>query len=223
MKKLICSGRLIHFGVCGLMGLAIVIGSAGLGRAADDSEEEPALDTKIFRNILKGLGMRHEESHIDYRERSPLVVPINKDLPKPDTEAITERNPQWPKDPDILRAKKVKAEKKYSNPNPEDVRPELPSQLEANAPRRTVSDGRASVPNGVGDPVSPAELHAKGLFSGGYFAQKEDYAPFTVEPERNALTEPPPGYRTPSPTQPYGVGKEKWSEKSIPDRNIPVR
>src|ERR1700712_41033 len=105
MKKLISAEYLIRFGVCGLVGLAIVFGSAGISRAEDD-DDEPAIDTQIFRSILKGMGMRHEENSIDYRERSPLVVPQNRDLPKPDTASVTERNPQWPKDPDIQRAKK---------------------------------------------------------------------------------------------------------------------
>ena len=44
---------------------------------------------------------------------------------------------------------------------------------------------------------------------GGLIGSKEEYGTFTSEPPRSSLTEPPPGYRTPSPTQPYGVGKEK--------------
>ena len=44
-------------------------------------------------------------------------------------------------------------------------------------------------------------------------ATSEEYATFTSEPPRESLIEPPPGYRTPSPTQPYGVGR-----KSGPDR-----
>ena len=37
---------------------------------------------------------------------------------------------------------------------------------------------------------------------------------FTGEPPRTALTEPPPGYQTPSPDQPYGVGKEAAAPKA---------
>jgi hypothetical protein len=33
-----------------------------------------------------------------------------------------------------------------------------------------------------------------------------EQATFTSEPARSSLTEPPPGYRTPSPAQPYGLG-----------------
>jgi hypothetical protein len=214
--------RLFRFGLCGILGLAVMIGSAGIGHAADD-EDEPAIDTQIFRSILKGLGMRQNENSIDYRERSPLVLPQSRDLPKPDTASAADKTPQWPKDPDVQRAKKAKAERKYSNPNPEESGPIRPDQLDTGAPKRTVSDGRAPSIDGVGNPVAPSELQSKGLFSSGLFAKKEDYSTFSGEPSRAALTDPPPGYRTPSPTQPYGVGKEKWTEKSVPDRNVPVR
>ena len=40
---------------------------------------------------------------------------------------------------------------------------------------------------------------------------------FTAEPPRTALTEPPPGYQTPSPDQPYGVGKAKPQVKTSKD------
>jgi hypothetical protein len=42
----------------------------------------------------------------------------------------------------------------------------------------------------------------------GWF-DKEEYAPFTGEPVRRNLTEPPEGYRIPSPEQPYGISPDK--------------
>jgi hypothetical protein len=42
----------------------------------------------------------------------------------------------------------------------------------------------------------------------GWFS-KEEYASFGGEPVRRDLTEPPAGYRVPSPEQPYGVGPDK--------------
>ena len=36
---------------------------------------------------------------------------------------------------------------------------------------------------------------------------KEETVKFTGEPPRTSLTDPPPGYQTPSPDQPYGAGK----------------
>jgi len=42
----------------------------------------------------------------------------------------------------------------------------------------------------------------------GWFS-REEYASFGGEPVRRDLTEPPAGYRIPSPDQPYGISPEK--------------
>jgi len=47
----------------------------------------------------------------------------------------------------------------------------------------------------------------------GWF-DKEEYANFPGEPVRQSLTDPPAGYRIPSPSQPYGIGPEKTKGKS---------
>jgi hypothetical protein len=46
----------------------------------------------------------------------------------------------------------------------------------------------------------------------GWF-DKEEYANFAGEPVRQNLTDPPAGYRIPSPDQPYGISPEKKSYK----------
>ena len=47
----------------------------------------------------------------------------------------------------------------------------------------------------------------------GWF-DREEYANFTGEPVRRDLTDPPAGYRIPSPEQPYGINPNKTSGKS---------
>jgi hypothetical protein len=47
----------------------------------------------------------------------------------------------------------------------------------------------------------------------GWF-DKEEYANFTGEPVRGNLTDPPAGYRVPSPDQPYGIGPDKKPGKA---------
>jgi hypothetical protein len=42
----------------------------------------------------------------------------------------------------------------------------------------------------------------------GWF-DKEEYATFAGEPVRSDLTDPPAGYRVPSPEQPYGIAPDK--------------
>jgi hypothetical protein len=74
------------------------------------------------------------------------------------------------------------------------------------------------------NPFSNAELGSKGIFSNisSMWAPKEEYSTFSGEPPRASLLEPPAGYRTPSPNQPYGVGKEKWKPSEV-DRQAPVK
>src|SRR6185369_14630967 len=77
---------------------------------------------------------------------------------------------------------------------------------------------------GSAAPSTNAELGSKGITSmfGSLWAPKEEYTPFTGEPARTSLIEPPAGYRTPSPSQPYGVGRDKWVAPVI-DKNEPVK
>jgi hypothetical protein len=68
-----------------------------------------------------------------------------------------------------------------------------------------------------------AELQSKSFWNLNalWGRNKEEYGTFVREPARTSLTEPPPGYRTPSPAQPYGVGKEKYSPTAINPMDTP--
>ena len=56
------------------------------------------------------------------------------------------------------------------------------------------------------------------------FGSKEEVVNFTGEPPRGALTDPPPGYQTPSPTQPYGITKAPAPKAAdVMDRPNPTR
>jgi hypothetical protein len=49
------------------------------------------------------------------------------------------------------------------------------------------------------------------------FRSKDEAVTFTGEPRRESLTEPPPGYQTPSPSQPYRSGKKDSWLPTIPN------
>jgi len=216
------------------IGMAAVIGCAGtFAHAADDDEEMELLDTKIFRGIMKGLGLKRDGEAIEYRERSPLVLPPSKELTQlPPPEAVNaKKSPDWPDDPDLKRVKQRReAERKRKPPEPGvDDKPLAQDKLTAGGPlpaptgsKAGEAPGRSAEGNAA--PSSNAELGSKGITSmfSGLWAPKEEYTAFTGEPQRSSLTEPPPGYRTPSPNQPYGVGREKWKPTAT-DRNVPVK
>jgi hypothetical protein len=227
MNKPASSRRITRMIASTLLGAAVVIAGASLGaRAGDnDGEEEEAADIKFFRNILSGLGLKRDDESIRYRERSPLVIPPSKSLPPPETGDVAAKNPAWPKDPDVQRAKQAKIDRKKPRKSVEDESiPELPSQL-----NRPGVKPRTGAPTTVDhrDPTLPstnAELGAKSVFNVDALLgrNKDEYTTFVSEPPRASLTEPPPGYRTPSPAQPYGVGKQKWAPTAMNPMDTPA-
>lgn len=204
--------RVTRIAFCGMLTAAFLIGGAGMSAQADD-DDDAALDVKIFRSILKSFGLRRDEAGIDYRERSPLVVPPSRNLPSPEANAAANRGAAWPNDPDLQRAREARAARAASNPDPVDrARPLLPSQYNSRAPARPGSE-----PDGkdrdTDRPMTPAQLGAPKSLLNEIWRGKEEYVVFGGEPSRSTLTQPPVGYRTPSPTQPYGVGKQRWDGK----------
>ena len=65
------------------LGVGLVM-AAGAARAGDDDEDDKTFEEKIIEGIMTGIGGTNMENRgIDYRERSPLVVPPKLDLPPP--------------------------------------------------------------------------------------------------------------------------------------------
>jgi hypothetical protein len=204
---------------CTAFGLAFGVASflaPAPARAADD--DEPSIDQKVYHSIMTGLGFRRDgEAKINYQERAPLVIPPSRELPAPErTDAITANNPSWPKDPDIARAKAQAAEDRDRNISDEREReqnPLRPDQLTPGArgaKKRQVraDDGYQNSPYGYSSQLPPSQMGYTGSFFGLFGgSQKEETTKFTGEPPRATLTDPPTGYQTPSPDQPYGAGK----------------
>jgi hypothetical protein len=63
--------------------------------------------------------------------------------------------------------------------------------------------------------LKPNELGYTGGLFGSLFKDntRSEVATFTAEPARGDLTQPPPGYRTPSPTYPYGITPKQEKAK----------
>jgi hypothetical protein len=191
---------------------AALLATTALPALAGDDEDVP-LDTKIIREFLQQLGLQRGGPDIDYHERSPLVIPPNSELPPPERANTVANNPNWPKDPDLARAK---AEAKARNRNTTE---EIEREMNPLRPDQLSKPYRGPKPRGVvtgdnstehrGSILSAKELGYKGgLFGKMFGGDDAESARFTGEPPRTSLTEPPPGYQTPSPTQPYGVGKD---------------
>lgn len=191
---------------------AALLASSLPARAEDDGVP---IDTKILRSIMTGLGLQRDgDSGINYQERAPLVLPPSSALPPPEnSSAAITRNPAWPKDPEIA-TRKAAAERERdagrdsSNRVEAEARPLRPDQLVVPGSNTRADKQRNPVTNSatIGDRLSPAELGTKkGLLSGLFSKDEEQTVKFTGERTRTTLTDPPPGYQTPSPDQPYGV------------------
>ena len=210
--------RLRHAALCSVMAVLAVGGSFSMARAGDSDVASQESTTDKFLNTL-GLHNPFEPQYgINYSERSPLVVPPTRNLPPP----ITSNGPPapgWPVDPEVkARAAAKKAD--LVSPHPDYVtdssRPLRPNELNVrsiNAP-------------GTNDQSTPSELGAKksGVLNFDWLKQ-EDYGTFTGEPPRVSLTDPPPGYQTPSPDQPYGITPEHkvYKPPTLGERMEPVR
>ena len=196
---------------------AVAILTPAPARAADD---DVPVDQKFLRGIMEGLGFKRDgEATINYQERAPLVLPPSRDLPPPEkSDAITANNPAWPKDPDVARRKAEAAAERDRNVSDErerDQNPLRPEQLapgarsQAKKKQARKDDGYDSPASGFGNQLLPSQLGSStgSVFSSMFGGKKEETAKFTGEPPRASLTDPPPGYQTPSPDQPYGIGK----------------
>jgi len=208
-------------------GLAAVVVCAATAARAGDDDDAPS----VLGKVLQGFGLKDPNATydgIDYNERSPLVVPPTRDLPPPQTANVTPA-PNWPKDQDVQRREKAKAEaKKKAQPHLDYVtdssRVLRPDELNhPGAPKgNAAGDGDSTADSSMKDPRDTAAK--KNMFS-GMFSKKNEYATFTGEPTRETLTDPPPGYLTPSPDQAYGVGQSpaQYKVKSLGERMEPTR
>lgn len=210
-------------------GIVLVI-VGGTAVYAGDDEDDDLPDAKFVKGLLRGLGLRNgQEAGIDYKERPPLVVPPNRDLPAPTTAgSLAASNPAWPADPDEKRRKaerKARAERKTFDPNKagDPLRPgELAAGKTDKTPMKT-SEGPDHSPE-----MTPSQLgYTGGMWSnilglGKTFGKDRDAetATFVREPSRDTLTDPPAGYRTPSQAQPYGINHKEKPKAEPLDRQI---
>lgn len=234
------------------LGIALVM-SAGAARAGDDQDDRSITEkiTDGFKSAIRGTNM--DNRGIDYRERSPLVVPPKLDLPPPAASTEGAKVANWPQDPDERQRKAIIAAKKKNAPPVARVQTSTSEVAAAGAARPiniapppedppipgTRRPSYANDNNGTArtDPVydQPGDLFSGGAAAlgstsigdtlginswfGGNKGDATAVAPGS-EPTREALTQPPSGYQTPSPNYPYAQqSKGLFGGQSNPDRN----
>jgi hypothetical protein len=190
------------------------------------SDDEPVKDDGLMGSLMRGLGATDGSNNIQYRERSPLVVPRQLTLPPP-----AERLPEtanWPKDPDVLERRAAReALAKRDRLKENSQYPLLPNELgpigQARARTATVApqpgrDEERRIINEGSGILNPSQLGFTSSFFGMFSSKKDTEVPFTSEPSRESLTQPPPGYQTPSSAQAYSGGKQEPAYVGNPDQ-----
>src|SRR4051794_8003138 len=162
-------------------GIGLIM-SAGIARAEDDEEDDSTISEKVIGGIMRGLGGTNmENAGIEYRERSPLVVPPKIDLPPPDAGAEV-KTTNWPKDPD-LQARQARAAERKKTGRPEEIleaaRPLTPAEMAPKRVRRTSSSGTEQPGNQNTNPMlSPSQLGVSGGLTKLFGNNSAETAPF---------------------------------------------
>jgi hypothetical protein len=196
--------------------------AAGLGMSRAHAQEDETFEQGVLRKFMSGIGLKSsgDDSGIQYRERAPLVVPPSRDLPPPDTTAVATKDPAWPVDPDVKQRKDARrkqvGQRDLSTRLYQESLPSTPAELEKG---RIASDKQVAASTTLDPtaPVKPSKLGYKGGFFDSLWSKvgpaHDEVAAFTAEPPRTRLVEPPAGYQTPAPNQPYGtVAKTQGNE-----------
>jgi hypothetical protein len=184
--------------------LALWLGCAGSPALAGDDGAAPIWDS--FGSVFTLGGGDKNEKPIEYRDQPRLVLPQKMELPPP-ASAPSVSATDWPRDPDIERAKREKAEKNtfhklLLDPANINSQPKYPTGDSVVTTSYTAgmgpSDRRCSAgPGQTCDDAGPPKpvLNWNPLTWVGL--QKKPQTVLGPEPERTSLTDPPVGYRAP--------------------------
>jgi hypothetical protein len=185
-----------------VLSVIAVIACAGVARAEDDEEEDS--DPALWKSIKQQFGFGNSGG-IEFRERSPLVVPPSRDLPPPER-ASADRKNALPPDLGVSRQSDIASRR-----------------LGGATARAAPPPG--DEPDDPGASLKPKANNFSKMFNGGLFSSfnggTKEIGTFKSEPPRTTLTEPPPGYQTPAPTAPYGItsgGRYDPPEEKDPGR-----
>jgi hypothetical protein len=220
----------LHVALAGAVVLVMACGaSSAFAQNAQDDDDE-LMDTKIFRRVMKEFGFQRDEGDIEYRERSPLVVPPSRSLPPPrDEKPLTTANPAWPKDPDVKRRQEAtitpsQKARIMGDRSDEATRPMRPDEYSIYGRGTPGAGGENTTAETADRPLPPKALGSDrnlwDIIKSDFGPARPEYMPFPGETPRATLTAPPSGYQTPAPSQPYGLTPtvERGKAKTLEDR-----
>ncbi|BCJ91662.1 hypothetical protein IZ6_23970 [Terrihabitans soli] len=172
---------------------------------------------QTFRELMEDIGLQdRKQEKMDFSERAPLVLPPSTDaaaLPPPeDGAALATVNPNWPNDPDVQAALEEEEKEKIPERQRRKYKENQANEIykfqrqEREAGRVAAANPREYDTNFDRNKVlTPEQL--KEVQKREAEMAKTGAPVAAIEPERKRLTDPPPGYRTPSAEQAYGPGE----------------
>ena len=181
---------------------------AGLATLGSAPVHAQAFDDRpsTFGPIMGFLGVSSDNTEdsagIDFRERPPLVVPKQLELPAPQPGGRGSRAANWPQDQDVVRRREEAARARVPqqievNKNPALTKQELMRGRSDDAP--TAVNLCDNYTSGAPDCAPTAMDKIKRVFTLGGDSPK-DVVMVGKEPDRKYLTEPPKGFRTATKT-----------------------
>jgi hypothetical protein len=185
------------------LGLSLATAPA---RAGDDGEAPlwEGIGSVFGLESVFGFKSEDKSASIEYRDRAKLVVPPKVELPPP-VASPTQGSASWPRDPDVERAKKEKAEKdnpvRVFSSNGRMIRIPPPTTGDnVVTMSATAGQGPGQRPCNSGPGVACQTNPAPSINWNPLTWVGLEKKPQTVlgpEPDRDWLTDPPKGYREP--------------------------
>ena len=170
-------------------GLTLVLLGGVVSGVSTNVDQARAEDT-MFGSIFSAIGLTSDAPEIEYRERSPLVVPPKIKLPKP-KDAAAASSAEWPKDPDVERRKAAEAEAKAPR-----VDPGKPLTIQEIRAGRRPGAGIEDNYNPVGNRKDPKlTLEEMAEINASLKKYNESTRQASASTERKWLTDPPNIYR----------------------------
>ena len=198
----------------GIMKVVRVLQAAGVGALILAASGAAAQDEGVaVKSLLGAIGIiPKDKPPIEYRERPPLVVPQKLELRPPvDSGSVEARVPNWPRDPDVMARREEEAdarrpggESRVDRRNRNNVT--MSSEEIRSVPRTGVGAGAPGSTRAENySTISPAELSRMDRRKSPELASYQ-------EPERQALPEPPTGYRKPAAGAPVKASVDPVEE-----------
>jgi hypothetical protein len=168
----------------------------------DEGGEDKTVEQGLIKNLMTSMGaIEARERPIEYKPRSPLVVPPKRDLPPPqDPGALTAGN--FPKNPEDVDEARLRGAGKDRGAGGRIMTPDEIAEYKMKmpaAPRRVEADSSRR--------LTPEEMRGQGKITEEALALAANPGP------RRSLTEPPIAYKTPSSKAPMEAPEEKSSWK----------